>query len=103
MTEEEEKISDSSKTHANRFFANETKWMHCQRYLHLYTWISNVITLSRRKHNSFQSSQSIKMAAPNLPKSAFWHPFTCHKPFHLPKALSPATNPFTYSILLHIF
>jgi len=23
------------------------------------------------KHNSFQSSQSIKMATPNLPKSAF--------------------------------
>jgi len=67
--------------------------MHCQRYLHFYTRISNVITLPRQKHNPFQSSRSIKMALPNLPKSAFWHPFTCHKPFHLPKVLSPAKTP----------
>jgi len=71
MTEEEKKISDSSKTHANRFFSNETKWMHCQHYLYLYTRISNVITSSRQKPNSFQTSQSIKMVVPNLPKSDF--------------------------------
>jgi len=42
-----------------------------QQHHHLYTRISSITTLSPEKHNSFQSSQSTKMAAPNFPKSAF--------------------------------
>jgi len=28
------------------------------------------------------------MAVPNLSKSDFWHPFTCHKPLHRPETPS---------------
>jgi len=81
-------------THANEFFANETEWMKCNT-IFIYTHEFQASEpFPAKKHNSFRSSQSTKMAAPNLPKSAFWHLFTCHKPFHLPQTFSPATNLF---------
>jgi len=54
--------------------------------------LSSFIDTNLKRHNSFPPKSTTyfnhhkvsKWTAPNLSKSDFWHPFTCHKPLHLP-------------------